>query len=129
MLHKSCWSFTGFHIFDLFKGNCTSNQNWACFVHCLKIINNVLKNDKALWSKLPEKLRNGIKILVGQAGSCVINPNTKHYFDLITPESLDLLKFNAISDFLRHFAYFQNFSWFQFYIYKLCMIMCIGIAP
>ena len=25
-------------------------------------------------------------------------------------------------------GYFQNFSWFQFYIYKLCMIMCIGIA-
>ena len=24
---------------------------------------------------------------------------------------------------------FQNFSWFQFYVYKLCMIMCIGIAP
>ena len=23
-------------------------------------------------------------------------------------------------------AYFQNFSWFQFYIYKLCMIMFIG---
>ena len=26
-------------------------------------------------------------------------------------------------------AYFQNFSWFNFYVYKLCMIMCIGIAP
>ena len=25
-------------------------------------------------------------------------------------------------------AYFQNFSWFQFYIFKLCMIMCF-IAP
>ena len=25
-------------------------------------------------------------------------------------------------------GYFQNFSWFQFYVYKLCMIMCIGIA-
>ena len=24
---------------------------------------------------------------------------------------------------------FQNFSWFQFYIYKLCMIMGIAIAP
>ena len=26
-------------------------------------------------------------------------------------------------------AYFQKFSWFQFYIYKLCTIMFIGIAP
>ena len=26
-------------------------------------------------------------------------------------------------------AYFENFFWFQFYIYKICMIMCIGIAP
>ena len=26
-------------------------------------------------------------------------------------------------------CYFQNFSWFQFYTYKLCMIMCIGSAP
>ena len=23
--------------------------------------------------------------------------------------------------------HFQNFSWFQFYVYKLCMIMCTGI--
>ena len=26
-------------------------------------------------------------------------------------------------------AYFKNFSCFQFYIYKLSMIMCIYIAP
>ena len=26
-------------------------------------------------------------------------------------------------------AYFQSFSWFQFHVCKLCMIMCIGIAP
>ena len=30
-------------------------------------------------------------------------------------------------------SYFQNFSWFQFYIYSLLthdyLIMCIGIAP
>ena len=25
-------------------------------------------------------------------------------------------------------AYFQIFSWFWFYVHKLCMIMCIGIA-
>ena len=24
---------------------------------------------------------------------------------------------------------FKNFNWFQFYIYKLRMILCIGIAP
>ena len=23
----------------------------------------------------------------------------------------------------------QNFCWFQFYVYKFCMIMCTGIAP
>ena len=26
-------------------------------------------------------------------------------------------------------GYFQNFSWFKFYIHKLCMIIWIGIAP
>ena len=26
-------------------------------------------------------------------------------------------------------AYFQNLSWFQIYVYNLCMIVCIGIAP
>ena len=26
-------------------------------------------------------------------------------------------------------GYFQHFSWFQFYVYKLCMITCIDIAP
>ena len=25
--------------------------------------------------------------------------------------------------------YFQNFSWFQYFVYKLCMLMCIGISP
>ena len=26
-------------------------------------------------------------------------------------------------------ADFQNFSWFQFYIFKLCMIMCVSLPP
>ena len=26
-------------------------------------------------------------------------------------------------------AYFQNFSWFQFYVFKLCMIMCVSLFP
>ena len=26
-------------------------------------------------------------------------------------------------------GYFQNFSWFQFYVYKVCMIMYTGTAP
>ena len=26
-------------------------------------------------------------------------------------------------------GYFQNFSWFKFFVYKLWMIMCIGNAP
>ena len=26
-------------------------------------------------------------------------------------------------------GYFQNFSWFQFYVYKFCMIICIVIIP
>ena len=25
--------------------------------------------------------------------------------------------------------YFQNFTWFQYFVNKLCMIMCINIAP
>ena len=26
-------------------------------------------------------------------------------------------------------AYFQNFSWFQFYIFKLYMIVCVSLLP
>ena len=26
-------------------------------------------------------------------------------------------------------GYFQTLRWFQFYIYKLCMIMCVCTAP
>ena len=26
-------------------------------------------------------------------------------------------------------GYFQKFSWLQFHVYKLCMIMCTDIAP
>ena len=26
-------------------------------------------------------------------------------------------------------AYFQNFSWFQFHVFKLCMIMCVSLLP
>ena len=48
------------------RRNCTSNQNWACFLHNLKIVNTVLKNNTAPWSKLSEKLQRNIKILVGQ---------------------------------------------------------------
>ena len=26
-------------------------------------------------------------------------------------------------------AYFQNFSWFKFYVFKLCMVMCVSLLP
>ena len=26
-------------------------------------------------------------------------------------------------------AYFQNFSWFQFYVFMLCMIMYVSLLP
>ena len=26
-------------------------------------------------------------------------------------------------------AYFQNLSWFQFHIFKLCVIMCVSLFP
>ena len=52
-------------LFFPLSGNCTPNQNWACLA-LSKIINTVLKNIKASWSKLSEKLKNVIKILVGQ---------------------------------------------------------------
>ena len=35
-----------------FRGNCTSNQNWACFLHYFKFINTVLKNDTNMISIL-----------------------------------------------------------------------------
>ena len=37
--------------------------------------------------------------------------------------------YNMNQKILTKKVYFQIFSWFQFYIYKLCMIMCIVIAP
>ena len=26
-------------------------------------------------------------------------------------------------------GYFQNFAWFQYFFYKLCIIMCIAVSP
>ena len=44
-------------------------------------------------------------------------------------ESEDINKRKTKQNKTKQKANFQNFSWFQFCIYKLCMIMCIGIAP
>ena len=46
-LHHDGWEIATMNIFLRFRGYCTSSKNWACFVHYLKIINTVLKNDIA----------------------------------------------------------------------------------
>ena len=69
-----------------FRGNCTLNQNWACFVHYLEA--NFLKSQviQASWSKLSDKHKNGVKIL-GQNGSGVIDQNTVLYILINRPKS------------------------------------------
>ena len=52
----------------VFRGCYTPNQKLACFVLYVKIINTILKNN-ASGGKLSKELKNGIEILVGQAGS------------------------------------------------------------
>ena len=49
------------------RGYCTPDQKLACFVLYLKIINIFMKNIYASYSKLPNELKNGIEIYVGQA--------------------------------------------------------------
>ena len=48
------------------RGNCTSNQNLACFVPRLKIINTTLKMIYEFKSKLPTTFKSDIEILEGQ---------------------------------------------------------------
>ena len=51
--------------FILLRGNCTPNQNWACFVHYFKVINTDLKNNISIL-KHTEKLKICIEMLAVQ---------------------------------------------------------------
>ena len=91
------WLMEFFRTVDL-RGYCIPNQNWACFVPYLKIINIFLEETHiyicASWSKYPKELQNGIAILVGQA---VVLKTVKK-------NSLAYLNFNAIFEFFGQFT-------------------------
>ena len=61
----------------------TLNQNLAYFVSCRK----------ASWSKLSEKLKNGIGFLWKPSGSWVVDQTCKILFLIITQELFDHLNF------------------------------------
>ena len=49
------------HVIDRLKGDCSLNQNWACFVRYLKIINPVWKYHTYLEASWPRKSRMVLK--------------------------------------------------------------------
>ena len=71
-------------------GNCTPDQNWACFVYYLKMFNTYLKNYMSTL-KLYEKFANDIKISVGQVVALLFK-TIFWIFWSVTQELLGLLK-------------------------------------
>ena len=68
------------------------NQNLACFVLYLKIINTVLKSKRLYIVENFEKLKTGVKFFKGkQALGLLIKSD--NFFWSITQERFDLLKF------------------------------------
>ena len=57
-----------------------------------------------------------------------IHSQSKIKFKRIFSDSNNNFLWHESEDVNKENTYFQTFSWFQFYIYKLCMILCIGIA-
>ena len=55
----------------------------------------------------------------------VIENILKEYSVILTTSFL----WHESEDIDKKKAYFQNFSWFQFFVYKFRMIMCTGTAP
>ena len=58
----------------MFKGNCTSNQNWACFVWYLKIISTFVKSNIIILKKM---WRVTEKRYLKSAPTCVWFTNTR----------------------------------------------------
>ena len=55
-------------------------------------------------------------------------PNTTELFKGIFSDSYNIFLWHE-SENIKEKTFFQNFSWFQFYIFKLCMIMCVSLLP
>ena len=47
----------------------------------------------------------------------------------IVSDSNNIFLWNESEDINKKKPYFQNFSWFQFHVFKLCMIMCVSLLP
>ena len=60
--------------------------------------------------------------------STYITYHNNQYLKGIISDSNSIFLWHELKD-INKKGYFPNFRWFQFYIYKLCMIMCTGIAP
>ena len=112
--------------------NCTPNQNWACFMCYLKIINKFLKNYITILSNFFEKLKNGIKISEGHTVLVLLIKTCKIVFWSTTQEPLGLL--NAIlrfSDNLLQKSYitFQPVLIIFKIVHKACLILVWGAVP
>ena len=90
-----------------FRGNCTSNQNWACFFMLSQNHQHFLKSNVSTEhpsSKLSEKLQNSIKILVYQAVLELLIKMCKTLFKTVWPTK-SLVSSWSFSDNLLYVAY------------------------
>ena len=74
------------------RGNCTPNQIWACFMHCLKIVNTFLKNNVWILKQILEKVTRGVQISEGHVVLELLINMYKTLFWSIPQEPLGLLK-------------------------------------
>ena len=67
LFHPSLHWFPKLVYYVLLRGNCTPNQNWACFVRYLKIINTVVKTNMIILKQIAWETQKRYLKLVGQA--------------------------------------------------------------
>ena len=99
------WFLTSIVIASKLRGYCIPNQNLACFVLHLKIINSIFKMRYAPYTKFSKKLKNGIEIEVGQAVLELIKTLFGLFWSITLKNRLAAYNFNAVFEFLGQFAY------------------------
>ena len=113
------------------------NQNWACDVHYIKIINTLKKKQnktKHIWNQLTQKLKYGIKTSIGYAVLELLIKMCKILFWSITQKLLGPLKcschlyvFQTIC-FRMLISFFKGVDNFDT-VYKTCSILVWGSLP
>ena len=111
------WSFI--FVYLSLRGYCTQNWNWVCLCAISNYLHFFMKWYDVSWSKFSEKLRNGIKISVGQV---VLELQFKTIFFMfwwISHELLGLLKWQC------HFWVSQTicFRMHQLFFKKMLIIL------